>query len=167
VDWSGTTDPGGFADAKLTFEGNLLERGNGRRQDTGGDAGQASGSTLTTRCSKTTNARSTTEGCYQIGLSPSLDSAAPVTRILSKTPLLGLKTSITRSEHGYFASLQISLTTANFPAGKMRAGEMRAGRPLKLSVLLDDKDDPKAGHRKNVFDWSFSPSGANYADTSG
>jgi len=39
VDWSGATGLGGFANANLTFTGNVLRHGNWRRQDTGFDGG--------------------------------------------------------------------------------------------------------------------------------
>ncbi len=99
-----------------------------------------------------------TEGVYQIGISP---ADPPVVRVLSKSPVAGLQTASRRTPGGYFISLRVPLTAQNFPAG-----DLRAGRPLKMSVLLDDKDDPQAA-RKNVFGWHGSPNGANYADTSG
>ena len=100
-----------------------------------------------------------TEGVYQIGVSP---ADPPSVRVISKMPLAGLRTASRQTPGGYFVSMLIPLTAQNFPAG-----ELSAGRPIKLSVLLDDKDDPKAAARKNVFGWHFSPNGANYVDTSG
>ena len=38
---------------------------------------------------------------------------------------------------------------------------------LKLSVLLYDRDDPKASHADYTLGWSFSPKGANFKDTTG
>jgi len=57
----------------------------------------------------------------------------------------------------------IPLTPANFPA----SAEWKAGRPIKMSVLINDKDDPKASGRRICLGWGFSPNGANHNDTSG
>jgi len=100
-----------------------------------------------------------TEGVYQVGVGA---PGAGNVRVISKTPLAGLQTATRRTPGGYFVSVRVPLTAQNFPAG-----DLRAGRPLKLSVLVNDKDDPKATARKNVFGWHFSPNGANYVDTSG
>ena len=103
-----------------------------------------------------------TEGVYQIGVSPGINGSSPTVSVISKTPLMDSQISAKPTAGGYFVAVRIPLTAANFPGGGLHAG-----RPFKLSVLLDDKDDPQAQARKNVFGWSFSPNGANYVDTSG
>lgn len=100
-----------------------------------------------------------TPGVFQIAVSPS--GKPPVTQVLSKTGLQRLQAASARTPDGYTIEIKIPLTAANFPAGGFTPG-----RPLKLSLLLDDRDDPQ-GARKAVFGWSFSPNGANFGDTSG
>ena len=102
-----------------------------------------------------------TENCYQIGVSPAKDGMPSNTRVLGKI-LAGLQTATSLTDKGYIVELMIPLTSANFPAGGWKAG-----RPIKLSVLVNDKDDPAASGRKYVFGWAASPKGENYMDTSG
>ncbi len=103
-----------------------------------------------------------TEGVYQIGISPAAAGGQPTVKVLAKTALRGLVTASSRTAGGYITEMMIPLTPQNFPAG-----EWQAGRTVKLSVLVDDKDDPGASARDNTFGWSFSPEGRNHADTSG
>jgi hypothetical protein len=102
------------------------------------------------------------EGVYQIGVSPGEQGAAPVVKVLSRSPLQGLETSALHTPSGYFVSLRIPLSRVNFSAG-----DWDGGRPIKLSVLLNDKDQAQSAARENIFGWSFSPGGANHSDTSG
>ena len=102
-----------------------------------------------------------TENCYQIGVSPAKDGMPSNTRVFGKI-LAGLQTATSLTNKGYIVELMIPLTSANFPAGGWKAG-----RPIKLSVLVNDKDDPAASGRKYVFGWAASPKGENYMDTSG
>lgn len=98
-------------------------------------------------------------GCFQVGVSP---ADPPVVRVEGKTPLTGIQATATRTKTGYRVQIRIPLSPENFPAGGFRAG-----RVVKMAVLLDDKDDPQARTRKDVFGWGVSPGGANYRDTSG
>jgi hypothetical protein len=72
-----------------------------------------------------------------------------------------MMTSVT--DKGYIVEMSLPVTPLNFPASE----EWKEGRPIKMSVLINDKDDPKASGRKIVLGWAFSPDGANYRDTSG
>jgi hypothetical protein len=56
----------------------------------------------------------------------------------------------------------IPLSLRNFPAG-----DWAPGRPVKLSVLLYDRDGPTASKADYTFGWAFSKAGANFRDTSG
>lgn len=102
-----------------------------------------------------------TEGCYQIGVSPGKGDVPANTLFHLKT-LAGLQSATTLTDTGYIVEVGLPLTDRNFPAG-----EWKAGRPVKLSVLFNDKDDPAAPMRKYTFGWAHSPGGANYGDTSG
>jgi hypothetical protein len=101
------------------------------------------------------------EGCYQIGVSPGKGDV-PMNAMVYQKTVTGLQAATTLTDKGYIIELGIPLTPRNFPAG-----EWKAGRPVKLSVLFNDKDDPVAPGRKYTFGWAPSPRGANYNDTSG
>ncbi|MDQ3812955.1 MAG: CBM9 family sugar-binding protein, partial [Armatimonadota bacterium] len=103
-----------------------------------------------------------TEGVYQIVIGPGEKGNEPVVQVLAKSPLQGLTTALSRTTNGYIVEIKIPLTLQNFPAG-----DWNEGRAVRLSVLVDDKDDPKATARENVLGWSFSPEGKNFSDTSG
>jgi len=106
---------------------------------------------------------SPTEGCYQINVSPAAEKGGqPGVSVLGKTTAQGLQTSAVRTPGGYFVTVRLPLSAHNFPAGGFRTG-----RPVKLAVLITDKDDPKAQGRKYEIGWGVSPNGANYANTSG
>jgi len=104
-----------------------------------------------------------TAGVFQIALAPDSPTRAggPRTQVLSKAPLTGMQSATRRTSDGYTVEVRLPLTAANFPAG-----EFAGGRPLKMSVLIDDADDVGAGRTK-IIGWSFSPGGANFNDTSG
>jgi hypothetical protein len=102
-----------------------------------------------------------TEGVYQIAIGPGMEDGKPSLQVLSPSPLNGLTTAMTRSEKGYIVELRIPLTPQNFPAR-----DWTAGRTVKMSVLLNDRDDPKAS-RDNLLGWNASPNGGNHRDTSG
>jgi hypothetical protein len=76
----------------------------------------------------------------------------------------GIFTEIFKSTRTGFAPVpvKIPLTLKNFPDG-----EWQPGRPLKLSVLLYDRDTPETLHADYTFGWSFSPEGAKCKDTTG
>jgi len=104
-----------------------------------------------------------TDDTYQIGIGLGADDKSPpVTRIISGSPLVGYKIATKRTADGYIVELMIPLTPENFPAGGWKAL-----RPIKFSVLINDKDDPAGDTRKYVFGWSASPRGENFVDTSG
>jgi hypothetical protein len=104
-----------------------------------------------------------TEGVYQIGVGPTAaPGAGPASvRIQGSGELQGLVTATSRTADGYVVEMKIPLTAKNFPAR-----EWQVGRAVKLSLLVDDRDDPN-GPRKTVFGWSASPAGRNHQDTSG
>ena len=103
-----------------------------------------------------------TPGVFQILVSPPIEAdAKPQVAVLAKTELQGLQTASKRTANGYTVEVTIPLSAANFATS-----EWAAGRPLKLSVLVDDRDDPK-GTRETVLGWSASPRGENFRDTGG
>jgi parallel beta-helix repeat protein len=105
-----------------------------------------------------------TEGCYQIAVAAGIGTNAVNVVTWSQSaprPLPGLVVASATNATGYTVEMAIPLTLRNFPAG-----EWAAGRPVKLSVLLYDRDDKRAS-TKYTFGWSFSPDGANFRDTSG
>jgi len=102
-----------------------------------------------------------TEGCYQIGVSPAKGAVPSNTQIFQKS-MPDIQTATALTDKGYVVEFRIPLTERNFPAGGWKAG-----RPLKMSVLLNDKDDPRTEVRKQCFGWAFSKGGANYCDTTG
>ena len=69
---------------------------------------------------------------------------------------------VSTTSTGYTVEMKIPLTLKNFPDG-----DWQPGRPLKLSVLLYDRDDPKTPHADYTLGWSFSPEGTNFKDTTG
>ena len=103
-----------------------------------------------------------TEGCYQVVVSPGTSDTETNTRVLAKTELQGVQTTATRTARGYFVTVRLPLSRRNFPGG-----DFSAGRPVKLAVLVSDKDDSNQPTRKYEIGWGVSPHGANYNDTSG
>jgi len=102
-----------------------------------------------------------TDGTYQIGVSAP-DADGKSTSRTYGSSLKGYKSVAKRTADGYLVELMIPLTLENFPAGLWQAG-----RPVKMSVLVNDKDDSDAQERKYAIGWAFSPKGANFCDTSG
>jgi parallel beta-helix repeat protein len=106
-----------------------------------------------------------TEGCFQIGVGPGMGSNAPNVTVWSQGApqrVPGLQVATATNASGYVVEMMIPLSLRNFPAG-----EWAAGRPVKLSVLLYDRDDPAEVHPACTFGWAFSKDGANFRDTSG
>jgi len=102
-----------------------------------------------------------TEGCYQLGVSPAKDGLPVNVRGFGRTmPDARIATALTAT--GYVVEFSLPLTRRNFPAA-----DWKVGRPIRMSVLLNDRDDAKALERKVCFGWAFSPGGSNFADTSG
>ena len=101
-----------------------------------------------------------TPGVFQIIVAPGENNQARV-QVLAKTQLQDLASAATRTPGGYVVEMKIPLAAANFAAGGFDAG-----RAIKMSLLVDDRDNPQAP-RENVLGWSFSPGGANYNETSG
>jgi hypothetical protein len=102
-----------------------------------------------------------TEGCYQIAVSPAKDAVKSVAQVFRKT-MPGLETGTSLTENGYVIEYVLPLSRENFPAGKWENG-----RPIKMSVLVNDKDNPEASGRDTTLGWAFSKGGANYGNTSG
>ena len=106
-----------------------------------------------------------TEGCYHIAIAPGPDATKPnLTTWAAGAPgqLRGLAVASSTTSTGYTVEMKIPLTLKNFPDG-----DWQPGRPLKLSVLLYDRDEPKTPHADYTLGWSFSPEGANFKDTTG
>jgi hypothetical protein len=106
-----------------------------------------------------------TEGCFQIGVGPGNGTHAPNVTTWSQSaprPLPGLQVATATNATGYVVEMMIPLTLRNFPAG-----DWKSGRPLKVSVLLYDRDDPGTSYTDCTFGWSFSAGGSNFRDTSG
>ncbi|MBW3635396.1 MAG: right-handed parallel beta-helix repeat-containing protein [Armatimonadetes bacterium] len=103
-----------------------------------------------------------TEGVSQIVIGPASQGDKPHMAVLSRSPLQGVETAFSRLADGYIVEMKIPLTRENFPAA-----DWNTGRTVKMSVLVNDKDDPASAQRENVLGWSFSPLGKNYQDTSG
>ena len=101
-----------------------------------------------------------TPGVYQIGVSPGAQGAPATVQVLAKSNLEGLQAATSRTAKGYAVEIRIPLSAQNFPGG------VAPGRPIRLSLQLDDRDDANAP-RQNVLGWSASAEGKNYADTSG
>jgi parallel beta-helix repeat protein len=103
-----------------------------------------------------------TEGVYQIAVGSAADGDKPAVEV--RTPagsLTGLESAIRRTAAGYAIEIKIPLTPGNFPAR-----DWNAGRTVKVSALLNDRDVP-TGETENVLGWSFSPRGGIFNDTSG
>ena len=106
-----------------------------------------------------------TEGCYQIAVAPGPVPAKPNLTVWAAGapgPIRGLEAAAGTTGSGYVVELMIPLTLRNFPAG-----DWLPGRPMKLSVLLYDRDDPGTPHADYTLGWSFSPEGTNFKDTTG
>lgn len=106
-----------------------------------------------------------TDGCFQIAVAPGADGAAPNTLTWAQgapRPVRGLNVATKRTDTGYVVEMAIPLSLRNFPAG-----DWIAGRPIKLSVLLYDRDDPATTHTDYTLGWAASPEGLNFRDTSG
>jgi parallel beta-helix repeat protein len=103
-----------------------------------------------------------TEGVYQVVVGAGQKESEPVVQVLSKSELKGLETALSPTANGYVVEIKIPLTAQNFPAA-----DWNAGRAVKMSLLLTDKDDVKAPAREHTLGWSFSPGGRNFQDTSG
>ncbi len=102
-----------------------------------------------------------TEGCYQIAVSPAKDKTPSTSQVFRKT-MPGLQTGTSLTENGYVIEYVLPLSRENFPAGKWEKG-----RPIKMSVLVNDKDNPDTNGRDTTLGWAFSKGGTNHGDTSG
>ncbi len=103
------------------------------------------------------------QGAYDATISPAADGA----HILrpnghASNAIQGVSAATTLSESGYIVEMMIPLTAKNFPAR-----QWEAGRPIKLSLLLFDSDDPSPDAKRKVLGWSVSPEQKNAEDTSG
>ena len=106
-----------------------------------------------------------TEGCYQIAVGPGLEGKGPnilTWSLGAPRNIPGLKVASSPTVTGYVVEAMIPLSLRNFPAG-----DWAPGRPVKLSVLLYDRDGPTASKADYTFGWAFSKAGANFRDTSG
>jgi hypothetical protein len=106
-----------------------------------------------------------TDGCFQIAVAPGTNPVAPNIVTWAQAaprPLRGLAVATATNATGFVVEMMIPLTLRNFPAG-----DWTAGRPIKLSVLLYDRDDPATTHTDYILGWAFSPEGRNFNNTSG
>lgn len=74
----------------------------------------------------------------------------------------GVAAATTVGATGYTVEMMIPLTEKNFPAR-----QWQRDRPIKLSLLIHDSDDPRAEAPRKALGWNVSPDLKNSEDTSG
>jgi hypothetical protein len=103
-----------------------------------------------------------TPGACDLTISPAADGKALVRpNGEASSALQGVTAASAVSSTGYTIELRIPLTEKNFPAR-----QWQAGRPVKLSFLIHDSDDPKSEAPRKALGWSVSPHLKNSEDTS-
>lgn len=103
-----------------------------------------------------------TRGCYHAVIRPLSNGQASLVPTWSCQGMKGVTAAAVLSSTGYVVEFTIPLTAGNFPAG-----DWSPGRPIRLSVLVNDVDDPAPGTVPRTFGWGASPKGDNDTDTSG
>jgi hypothetical protein len=103
------------------------------------------------------------QGTYDATISPATDGK-PILRPNGKASrsIQGVIAATTVSATGYTVEMMIPLTEKNFPAK-----QWQRDRPIKLSLLILDSDDPKSEAPRKALGWSVSPDLRNSEDTSG
>ena len=104
-----------------------------------------------------------TPGACDLTISPAAGGKALVRpNGEASSAVQGVTAASAVSSTGYTIELRIPLTERNFPAR-----QWQAGRPVKLSFLIHDSDDPKSEAPRKALGWSVSPDLKNAEDTSG
>jgi hypothetical protein len=103
------------------------------------------------------------QGTYDATISPAADGK-PILRPNGKASgsIQGVVAATTVTATGYTIEMMIPLTEKNFPAQ-----QWQRDRPIKLSLLIADSDDPKSEAPRKALGWSVSPDQKNSEDTSG
>jgi hypothetical protein len=116
--------------------------------------------------------REVNKGCYDVTISPTAQDLGPAFRGYNwrVAHVKDVQMATTRTPAGYTVEMKIPLTAANFPDG-----QWQAGRPVRLSLVVFDADDPAGGAQRKILGWGVSrgPAAAlgrvsrNSEDTSG
>jgi hypothetical protein len=106
--------------------------------------------------------RELNKGCLDVTVCPAESGKAPAMRLNGLTWQTNVVAASTLTPGGYIMEIMIPLNAVHYPAG-----QWEAGRPVKLSLLLFDVDDPAAAAQRKVLGWSVSPAQKNGEDSSG
>jgi len=101
-----------------------------------------------------------TTGCYQIGIGTRTKEKKKTLVCVFRKKLAGLKAASALTKDGYIIEARIPFTRENFPAGNWKAG-----RVIRISVLINDADTPENPHQEHVLGWGHNAT--NYKDTTG
>jgi hypothetical protein len=103
------------------------------------------------------------QGTYDATISPAA-TGKPILRPNGKASgsIQGVVAATTVTATGYTIEMMIPLTEKNFPAQ-----QWQRDRPIKLSLLIADSDDPKSDAPRKALGWSVSPEQKNSEDTTG
>jgi len=104
--------------------------------------------------------RQPTTGCYQIGVGPATKERPKTAVAVFQKKLDGLQAAASQRKDGYVVEVRIPLSAVNFPAG-----EWKAGRVIRMSLLFNDDDKPGVHGRDHVLAWGGSAQ--NFRDTTG
>jgi hypothetical protein len=102
------------------------------------------------------------KGCFDVTVCPAEAGKPPAARLNWRTWQTNVVSATSLTPTGYIVETMIPLTLAHYPAG-----QWEPGRPVKLSLMIFDADDPAAGAQRQVVGWSVSPAQKNEEDTSG
>ena len=103
------------------------------------------------------------QGTYNATISPMADGKHILFQNWqANNSIKDVVSATTLTDSGYIVEMMIPLTEKNFPAK-----QWVAGRPLKLSVIIMDSDDPSPDAKRKILGWSVSPEQKNQDDTSG
>lgn len=97
--------------------------------------------------------REVNKGCYDVTISPTAQDLGPAFRGYNwrVAHVKDVQMATTRTPAGYTVEMKIPLTAANFPDG-----QWHAGRPVRLSLVVFDADDPAGGAQRKVLGWGVS-----------
>jgi len=101
-----------------------------------------------------------TTGCYQIGIGPATRDKPETLTVVFRKKLARLQAASKLTDSGYVIEVRIPFTLENFPAGGWRPG-----RIVRISILLNDADDPQDPRQECVLGWGHNAT--NYKDTTG
>ncbi len=106
--------------------------------------------------------RELNKGCLDVTVCPAEDGQKPAMRLNHRTWQTNVVAATALTDSGYILEMKIPLEAGHYPAG-----QWKAGRPVKLSVLIRDADDPATPTERKVLGWGVSPNLKNDEDTSG